>query len=93
MKFARIFSSTALALAALGGFAQEAPKPAQAQQPSVAAPMSSAQCAAIRRARHDHGLEKNQGPMPIKGCDSTSVASAEAKPATGHDHGKFHKNQ
>jgi hypothetical protein len=93
MKVSRMFAAIALAVAALTGYAQEAPKPAAARQEPVVAAMSSAQCAAIRRARHDHGIERNTGPMSIKGCGPTNVAAADSKALPGHDHGKFHKNQ
>jgi hypothetical protein len=86
----RILSAVLLTLAAVSVQAQDAP-PQQAS-PGTST-MTAAECAAARKARHDHGIERNYGPMPIKGCSPVSVAKGEAKGVTGHDHGKFHKNQ
>lgn len=79
----RIVSAAALSLAALAAYAQQS-TPAQ-PAPGVT-PMTSAQCASARKARHDHGIERGYGPMAIKGCGPVGAAKVIATGITGHDH-------
>lgn len=86
----RIVSAAALTFAALAAFAQQS-GPVQAGQGMTA--MTSAECTAARKARHDHGIERGYGPMAIKGCAPVGAAQVSTSAMTGHDHGKIHKNQ
>jgi hypothetical protein len=90
MSAIRILSATAITLAALASHAQEGAVPRPEQDGSS---MTSVQCAAARKARHDHGIERGHGPMPIKGCGSKSSTMPSATGARGHHHGSFHKNR
>lgn len=71
--------------------AQDAPVPATVAPPVAAAP-APGDCARPM-ARHDHGAERyTPSPKAAAPC-GTVKARAKAKSVTGHDHGKFHKNQ
>lgn len=75
MMVIRIVSAALLTVAALAVHAQES----TVQQPtSAGAAMNGIDCAAARRARHDHGIERGYGPMPIKGCSTGALPGQES---------------
>jgi len=90
MKPNRIFAITLAAAAAFSVSAQPSvPRQADAAAGATKAP----DCSVLRKARHDHGIERGYGPMPLKGCSIKTADAGQRAPVAGHDHGKFHKNQ
>jgi hypothetical protein len=94
MSAIRFLSAATLTFATLAAYAQapDAPQPSAAVAPPTTSAKSD-ECAVARKARHDHGVERGQGPMSNKACAPMKSAKAGEKEVTGHDHGKFHKNQ
>lgn len=90
MKPNRIFAITLAAAAAFGVSAQSSPP---RQQEDAQSGAKAADCSAIRKLRHDHGIERGHGPMPLRDCAIKTADGGRRVPAAGHDHGKFHKNQ
>jgi hypothetical protein len=85
----RIFAAVILSLGAIAAYAQNPVTPAV----PAASAASSTDCAAAKKDRHDHGVERGTGPAGTKGCATTAATKANSKPIKGHDHAKFHKNQ
>lgn len=75
MTVVRILSAALLTVAALAVHAQES---TVLQPTSAGSAAKGIDCAAARRARHDHGIERGYGPMPIEGCSTGGLPGQES---------------